>query len=393
MNANRFLLCMIVKNESGNILRALKAIEPHIIGAAITDTGSTDNTVAIITDFFAKHNKACFINHDEFIDFSQARNSALRFARGLKDIDWEFLFLQDADMELQCKGPIQKLEPRCYAIMQKNDQVQYWNVRILNRAETGEYKGRTHECIVPVTQPMAIGGIWFLDHETGANRTNKYKRDIELLKLDLLDDPLNARSVFYMIQSLAGIGMKEKAREFCDMRVQLNDKGLEEENFWNLYQMAQFDEDLGRDPAIIQREYLQAYEYRPTRAEPLLRLAMYLRQREEHWAAHIFAREAATIPLPAEILPAQVEIYEWIALDEWLGLSIITNNIPEARKAAKRLRKARLPESERVRILANCDLVLKGPNKLKQINISPDELGTPNETAPDHEAVPTASQT
>ena len=48
----RLLLNSIVKNESGRILRMLESVAPHIVGAVIVDTGSTDNTIELIAKFF-----------------------------------------------------------------------------------------------------------------------------------------------------------------------------------------------------------------------------------------------------------------------------------------------------------------------------------------------------
>mgnify|MGYP003850169963 CR=1 FL=1 len=49
-------LCMIVKDESHIIHESLEATLPFIDTFSILDTGSTDNTVQIIRDFYTKHN-------------------------------------------------------------------------------------------------------------------------------------------------------------------------------------------------------------------------------------------------------------------------------------------------------------------------------------------------
>ena len=50
-------LNMIVKNESKIIERLLSSVLPIIDSYCICDTGSTDNTIEIIENFFKKHNK------------------------------------------------------------------------------------------------------------------------------------------------------------------------------------------------------------------------------------------------------------------------------------------------------------------------------------------------
>jgi glycosyltransferase involved in cell wall biosynthesis len=48
----KMALCMIVKNESHIIKETLKSITPYIDYYVINDTGSTDNTIQVIKDYF-----------------------------------------------------------------------------------------------------------------------------------------------------------------------------------------------------------------------------------------------------------------------------------------------------------------------------------------------------
>ena len=51
----KLYLNMIVKNESRVILRLLESVYKLIDGYCICDTGSTDNTVELIEEFFKTH--------------------------------------------------------------------------------------------------------------------------------------------------------------------------------------------------------------------------------------------------------------------------------------------------------------------------------------------------
>lgn len=351
----RLLLNMIVKNEAKNLPRMLASVGPHVVGAAITDTGSTDETKQIFADYFAAQGKPCVIQDAPFENFEQARNAALAHARASNGVDWDYILLCDADMELVGGERLAAatLDKHAYALMQTNGVLNYWNVRLLRRDTTFVYRGVTHETLeMPDNPPHAIGGTYYLDHETGANRIEKYQRDIRLLVEDLKTDPENPRSLFYMIQSLEGAGMTERAREFCDYRMKVG--GLEEERYWTLLEMARFDEKLGRDPDVIQAEYLRAYQFRPTRAEPLYYLTRFHRARDEWHVALMYAREAANKPFPAEVLQVEAIIYKWIALDEYLTCALKCGAMEEARLAAKRLLKAELPADQVKRIAHNC---------------------------------------
>ena len=69
---------MIVKNESKVILRALQSVLAIVDCYCICDTGSTDNTIEIIEQFFREKNIPGKIIHEPFKDFAHNRNVALK---------------------------------------------------------------------------------------------------------------------------------------------------------------------------------------------------------------------------------------------------------------------------------------------------------------------------
>ena len=79
MQAKTLGLSMIVKNEAHVILRLLESVSSIIDYWAIADTGSTDGTQDIITNFFKEKNiPGEIIQIDWKDDFSYARNIALK---------------------------------------------------------------------------------------------------------------------------------------------------------------------------------------------------------------------------------------------------------------------------------------------------------------------------
>ena len=60
---------MIVKNESNIIERLLHSVLPIIDSYCICDTGSTDDTIQKITEFFIKHDKDGIIIQEPFRNF------------------------------------------------------------------------------------------------------------------------------------------------------------------------------------------------------------------------------------------------------------------------------------------------------------------------------------
>jgi len=82
-------LCMIVKNEEEMLPGLLESVDGLWDELVVADTGSTDNTVALLTDAGAR-----IVQHTWQDDFAAARNASLAEATG----DW-ILFL-DADERL-----------------------------------------------------------------------------------------------------------------------------------------------------------------------------------------------------------------------------------------------------------------------------------------------------
>ena len=76
---------MIVKNESKIITRMLDTVLPIIDAYCICDTGSTDNTVKVIEDYFKEKNIPGKVVVEPFINFSHNRNFALNACEGLSD--------------------------------------------------------------------------------------------------------------------------------------------------------------------------------------------------------------------------------------------------------------------------------------------------------------------
>ena len=71
-------LNMIVKNESNIIIRLFDSILPIIDSYCICDTGSTDNTIEIIKNYFDKHNIHGKIIEIPFKNFGYNRNVYLK---------------------------------------------------------------------------------------------------------------------------------------------------------------------------------------------------------------------------------------------------------------------------------------------------------------------------
>ena len=98
-NDNMPTIClnMIVKNESKIITRLFNSVISIIDSYCICDTGSTDNTIEIIENYFKERNIPGKVVQEPFKNFCHNRNFALQSCIGMSD----FVLLLDADMFLE----------------------------------------------------------------------------------------------------------------------------------------------------------------------------------------------------------------------------------------------------------------------------------------------------
>jgi len=207
----KLCLNMIVKNESKIITRLLESVSPIIDAFCICDTGSTDDTVNIIESFFKTKNIPGKVIKEPFQNFEYNRSFALKACDEFTDID--YILLMDADMILWMN---QKISPEifkklltgheCFFMFQGSDSMYYKNTRIVKNRSGFSYKGVTHEYVeLPpnAKQGVLVKDLVFIkDIGDGGSKSDKFERDMRLLKEGLRKDPTNERYMFYLANSI-----------------------------------------------------------------------------------------------------------------------------------------------------------------------------------------------
>src|SRR3546814_722380 len=258
---------MIVRNEAHVIERCLASVLPVIDYWIICDTGSTDGTPEVITSALAAIPGE--IHHQQWENFGVNRTQAIKIAQAKAD----YVLLIDADMVLNIHRDFKAaLQSDCYLI-QYSGSLDYWQTMLVNSACDWAYIGPTHEYIQSSTSnaPEKLTAITLTHFADGGGRTEKFIRDIVLLESALSDEPNNTRYLFYLAQSYAHSGDLEQAVNFYRKRIAAG--GWDEERWYAMYQLAVMLENTGTAVHAVTEAYLRAYEYRPSRAEPLYRLA------------------------------------------------------------------------------------------------------------------------
>ena len=354
-------LSMIVKNETHIIHECLDSIHKYIDYWVIVDTGSTDGTQELIKNYFAEKGIPGELIEKPWVSFGHNRTEALALCDGKADYAW----MIDADDKIvgDFKFPNgRNMTADGYALKCGRDQCIWWRNQIFKTGIGWKYIGVLHEYAHCEKQPLhqeKIEGNYHLEARTLGHRNvnvtqvEKYSKDAETLLEALKTEPNNSRYQFYLAQSYFDSQQWDKATEAYYKRVEMG--GWEEECYYSLFRVALIAMAQEKEWPIIQQKLLDAYDYRPCRAEPLHAIARSLRMMGRPRAAYMFAKEAAQIPYPQQdILFIDTNVYKWMALDELGATSFYTHDYKNGYTACEILLKEnRLPPSEVERVQKN----------------------------------------
>ncbi|WP_405424184.1 glycosyltransferase [Streptomyces erythrochromogenes] len=346
---------MIVKNEAAVIRRCLESVRPLIDTWVIVDTGSTDGTQEIIREFLG--DLPGVLHERPWKGFDGSRSEAIDLARSSAD----YLLFVDADdvIEVDPGFRMPELTFDSYGIAVHHQPVIHWRPALVSTRLPWKYVGVLHEyldCEAPFTRGV-LEGFHIRIVGGGARQgeggdREKYLRDAGILEKGLTDEPGNARYAFYLAQSWRDAGEPEKSLAAYDHRASMG--GFAEEAFCARLYAARLAAGLRRPPAEVTDRYLRAHESRPGRAEALGDLARLCRLDGRFELAYLFARQAARIPRPEDILFVEFDWYEWRALDELAVAAYWVGAYEESLECCERLlREGGLPESQRERVGEN----------------------------------------
>ena len=288
-------LNMIVKNESKVICRLFDSVIKWIDCYCICDTGSTDDTVDRIKEYFNSKNIPGKIVVEQFKDFSHNRNFSLQSCVGMSD----YVLLLDADMifypneELFSK---KMLTLDVYYILQGSNDFYYKNIRIVKNNGKISYTGVTHEYInfPPNTTVNTFekSVVFINDVGDGGSKGNKFIRDAELLTRGIEENPKNDRYHFYLANTLKDMGKIEEAVEMYKKRIALG--GWSQEIWYSYYKMGTCYKDLGKMPEAVDA-WLAGYNVLPNRAENIYEIIKYYREVGKQQLSYLFYKIAKEI--------------------------------------------------------------------------------------------------
>jgi len=223
-NKKKATIClnMIVKNESHIIENTLEKLCNKITFDywVICDTGSTDNTVQIITDFFEKKGVKGEMFHDEWKNFAHNRTLALDRAYNKTDL----LLVFDADDELvgDFVTPTEVLYDEYHLKFGSSFGTSYTRVLLINNHKRFHFLSVIHEFISsrdgPSSSTVVDGNYFVVSGRSGSRNQDpdKYLKDALVLEKAYdeavkSNDHLFHRYAFYCANSFKDCGKFEEA--------------------------------------------------------------------------------------------------------------------------------------------------------------------------------------
>ncbi|MBA2727712.1 MAG: glycosyltransferase [Parachlamydiaceae bacterium] len=323
----KICLTMIVRNEEKIIARCLDSVKDIVDCISICDTGSTDNTVQIIKQYMQAHGIPGKIYNHKWKNFGHNRTLSAEAAKQTLTslnfpLDNTFLLFLDADMMLQVDPAFSKssLKMDTYLISQKQSSYAFYNVRLVRASLPWKSVGVTHEywaCNTPCREEL-IQTLLIDDRDDGGFKSDKFERDIKMLKQGLQEEPENERYIFYLAQSYICLKQYEDAIKWYNKRIAKG--GWIEEVWYSKFMLGQCYEGLGLWDFALEY-YLDAYQFNPDRSETLYQISRYYRLNKQNHLAYLFAKQGSRVPYPHEQrLNISYPVYSYL-FDEDISVS------------------------------------------------------------------------
>ena len=320
----KIVLSMICKNETHIIKECFDSLYKFIDYWVICDTGSTDGTQELITEYFKEKGIPGELHQHEWVDFATNRTAAMKLCDGKGDLAW----MIDADDYLvgEMNFP-HHLNFDGYSIRIKRGNFEWWRNQIFKTGIGWVYEGVLHEYAHCPNKPdltlakLDMPGYHVEARTEGGARnkgitpTEKYSKDAVVLEQALEKEPLNSRYQFYLAQSYFDSQQWDKSFEAYEKRAKMG-----------IYRMNGY-------PRI----------------------------------GYLFAKQGLSIPMPLyDILFISQDVYQWQLLDEIASCAYYVHQFQEGYDASvKLIQEGLAPPSEIQRIQSNLGEYQNKINELK----------------------------
>lgn len=340
----KLCLNMIVKNESNVILETLNCLVKHfdLDYWVISDTGSTDNTIEIIKNFFNEKKIQGEIHENKWVNFEVNRNKALDLCVGKSD----YVLFFDADDLIQGNFILPKLDSDSYVFKfkEENEDLLYSRRLIVKNNKKFKWKGVLHEVLIENEnyQGKNLGNFFIegdysiISRHIGSRNLNKNKTydDISILESAFKDERdyiFQSRYAFYLGKYYFGLSLKQKkyidkAIEWFKLRVSyhLDLDGIDDEIYCSLLSLGVLYNLKNCKKEAIDF-WKKGVELDCNRAECLYSLINIYYLNREYRIAYEYGVKCVDLPLPSsDRLLVNKAIYDYHCL---LIMCLITSKL------------------------------------------------------------------
>jgi hypothetical protein len=292
--------CLIVNNEAGVIARCLDSLRGLVQAVVIVDTGSTDDTLAVIRGL--NYPFPVQLHQRPWKDFAHNRTELLRLAAPVAD----YLLLLGADWTVE--GHLPRLTADGYTLLVRSADVESPRLLLLRSALPWRFEGAVYEYLAceQATAPLHLETLTVRDHGDGGGRSAgdrlaRREADAAVLETELARNPNHARNVFYLARCYDELAAarpddpragdwRQKAQDRYRQRSQMG--GYPDEIFHALLRLGVLRLAEGDGLTLL----LEAWQRCPNRWEPVHEAVRWLNQRGLYQASYALSKQALAHP-------------------------------------------------------------------------------------------------
>jgi glycosyltransferase involved in cell wall biosynthesis len=355
----KLALNFICKNESHVIRQMLKSALPITDLIVAVDTGSTDNTIALIHDFGKENSVPTFVFERPFDNFCNSRNHALdKLKEVIHDLQWKrestWGFYIDCDDILEFTDRFSKEDILCdfYFICVKDGNLLDTRQFFFNLSKDFYWEGPIHEFIKsdgPVSQAYLkdlriiyrhVGASWKIGLE------KKYLNYAEKLIQYINEGNRSFRWLYYAGECFAIAAdeckpgpRKQKwlleAQRYYERASAIEPKTLSE-SYMAYAALAEIKLNSGDQWNEARELLLKAYTSDKRHAEPLLKIIKTYTKQGLWEIAYLFSSFAISnyhekLPLGFDITDVQPSVYQWELLFYHILICSSTGRMQESK--------------------------------------------------------------
>lgn len=254
-------VCMIVKNEVGQIESCLKSIRPHVAEICVVDTGSTDGTLDIVKRYADKYEVYTKCNDDEgrIRSFADARNRSFSLATQpwtmWIDGDDEVQGAESIGVLIETFDTLRDGKPALIMLPYEYSHDEVGNVtclhyreRISSPRDAFQWKGSVHEVLNPEKQDTIqyqSDTVKIIHRRVASGKVTEPGRNLRILKAHYEEvGESDVRQLYYLGLEYGNAGDVGNALKFHKRYVELS--GWDDEKFLSCLKIAEHYQGLGQ---------------------------------------------------------------------------------------------------------------------------------------------------